>query len=181
MKKLILLDRDGVINVNRDDSVKSIHEFHPISGSLEAISLFKKSNLQVAVVTNQAIVGRGIITEDQLNNIHDYMNLLLSAQNIKIKEIFSCTSADDSDPRRKPNPGLLIEALSYFNVLPHEAILIGDSLRDIVAASLAGCHRYLVLTGHGQKTLNEGIPDSLQPLKIAKDLLTAAKNILNIE
>ena len=176
--KLVLLDRDGVINEDIESSVKSISEFRLIPGTLEAISLFNQANLRIAIVTNQAVVGRGIITANVLNDIHFYMQSLFKEKDAHIDSIFTCTSADPSDPRRKPNPGLLIEALDHFKISPCDAALIGDSLRDIEAASLAGCHRYLVLTGNGRKTINEGIPASLQPLKVCKDLLTSAKDIV---
>lgn len=178
MKKYILLDRDGVLNVNLKDSVKSVEEFKFLPHSLEALSLLQKENFQIAIVTNQAVVGRGIITHNVLDQIHAHMKMLFSEKNICIEAIFSCTSADPSDPRRKPNPGLIFEALTYFKASPHEALLIGDSLRDLEAAARAGCERYLVLTGNGKKTLKEGIPPSVHPLNICKNLLTAVKKIL---
>lgn len=176
--KLVLLDRDGIINVDRPDSVKSVEEFIFLPRVAEAIKQLNDANIPVAIVTNQAVVGRGVMSEDKLDEIHDHMLNKLESLGAKIDKIYHCTSADPNHPDRKPNPGLVDKALNDFQVKPQETVLIGDALRDLEAATSAHCTRCLVLTGKGEKTLEEGLPDHVQPVTICRDLLEAVNNLL---
>lgn len=171
--KLVLLDRDGVINQDLPDSVKSCSEFTLLSGVSEAIRCLNQAGFFVAIVTNQAVVGRGDLTEAGLGDIHLYMRDLLKREGAHIDHIFACTSADPADFRRKPNPGLVLEALEKFNTLASETVLIGDALRDLEAATAAQCACILVRTGKGQETLLQGLPIHITPLTIADSLLEA--------
>lgn len=176
--KLVLLDRDGVINVDRPDSVKSMKEFELLPRVGDAIQRLNQRNISVAVVTNQAVVGRGVIDEHKLNDIHQWMADLLGSQGAHIDQIYVCTSADASHPDRKPNPGLLTKALTDFDVAPQDSIMIGDALRDLQAAHAVQCPFFLVKTGKGKKTLEEGLPDELQPVTICNDLWDVVESIL---
>jgi D-glycero-D-manno-heptose 1,7-bisphosphate phosphatase len=156
--KLILLDRDGVINVDRPDSVKSPEELEFIPGSLESIAKLNKMNFKVAIVTNQAVVGRGTITLGDLSAIHGRLHRELASHNARIDEIFYCIDAMPS-PRRKPAPGMLLEAMEKFQINPQETLFIGDDLRDMEAAQAAGCYKVLVRTGKGAQNEKLGFPD----------------------
>jgi D-glycero-D-manno-heptose 1,7-bisphosphate phosphatase len=177
--KLVLLDRDGVINVDRPNSVKSKEEFILIPNVIPAIRRLNDVKIPVGIVTNQAVVGRGEISEDILNEIHGYMNDLLRREGAFVDKIYVCTSSDPLHPHRKPNPGLLLEALQDFQVPPEQAVLIGDDLRDLQAARAINCPRILVRTGKGEKVLAEGLPEDVSPVYIVKDLGEAVTFILD--
>ncbi len=176
--KLVLLDRDGVINVGRPDSIKSRHEFCLIPRAAAAIKLLNEASIPTAIVTNQAVVGRGELTEEGLADIHEYLRELLKEEGAFVDKIFVCTSANPDNPRRKPHPGLLLEALEIFHVKHFEAVLIGDSLRNLEAARAINCHRILVRTGKGKETLEKGLPNSVLPVTIFNDLFEAASHLL---
>lgn len=176
--KLVLLDRDGVVNVDRPDSVKSRSEFTLLPGVIPAIRLLNEASIPIAIVTNQAIVGRGELTQEELEDIHGYFQDILKKQGAFVDKIYVCTSPDSQHSHRKPNPGLLLDALQDFLVNPSEAILIGDALRDLEAASAIKCPRILVRTGKGMKTLQEGLPDTVLPVMIFNDLYEAVSHIL---
>ncbi|MBI2707670.1 MAG: HAD-IIIA family hydrolase [Proteobacteria bacterium] len=176
--KLVLLDRDGVINVDRPDSVKSRDEFCLIPRAAAAIKLLNEASILTAIVTNQAVVGRGELEEDGLEDIHAYLRDLLKAEGAFVDKIFACTSADPDNPRRKPHPGLLLEALEVFHVKHFDAVLIGDTLRDLEAARTINCPRILVRTGKGRETLEKGLPNSVLPVTIFNDLFDAVSHLL---
>lgn len=177
--KLVLLDRDGVINEDSPHSVKSREEFVLLPGVLPAIKLLNEASIPVVIVTNQAVVDRGDLTLEGLEDIHQYLKETLEKQGAFIDKIYVCTSSDSQDPRRKPNPGLLLEAFEDFQVPPQEAVLIGDALRDLEAASAVKCPRILVRCGKGNKTLQDGLPDAVYPVTIFNDLHDAVSHLLN--
>lgn len=176
--KLVLLDRDGVINVDRPDSVKSRSEFCLIPGAAAAIKLLNEASIPIAIVTNQAVVGRGDLTEEGLDDIHTYLDDLLKEEGAFVDKIFACTSADSANFRRKPHPGLLLEALAMFHVNPLEAVLVGDSLRDLEAARAIDCPRILVRTGKGNETVEKGLPSHVLPVTIFNNLFEAVSHLL---
>jgi len=176
--KLVLLDRDGVINVDRPDSVKSIDEFSLLPGVIPAIRLLNQASIPIAVITNQAVVGRGELSIEGLHEIHGYMEKLLKEGGAFIDKIFSCTSTDSKDPRRKPNPGLLIDAIEMFHVKHSESVMIGDAMRDLEAAASINCPRILVQTGKGKQTLENGLPEKVLPVSVFSDLYEATAHIL---
>lgn len=179
--KLVLLDRDGVINVDRPDSVKSRDEFVLFPQAISALKLLNEASIPIAVVTNQAVVGRGKLTREGLEDIHIYFQELLRREGGFIDKIYTCTSADDLHPDRKPNPGLLSHALHDFNVQSHDTVFIGDALRDLEAAKAVGCCRILVRTGKGQQTLQKGLPEKVLPVSIFDTLYEAASHIVKGE
>jgi D-glycero-D-manno-heptose 1,7-bisphosphate phosphatase len=150
MIKLIILDRDGVINEDSPDFVKSPEEWRAIPGSLEAIALLNKANILVAIASNQSGLARGLFSEITLDAIHRKMVHELMAHQGYIDKIFYCPHGpNDNCNCRKPKPGLLLQAMHYFGVTPEETCFVGDSQRDIDAAITAQCQPILVRTGNG--------------------------------
>ncbi len=179
--KLALLDRDGVLNEDRSDFVKTPDELVMIPGACKAVTMLNQAGIKVAMVTNQSCVGRGIITAAQLWEIHEKMQAELAKFQACLDKIFVCPDhPDNATERRKPGPGMLREAMGVFQVTPEETVMIGDSLRDIQAAAAAGCERILVGTGRGKETFAQGIPQDLQPITRETNLLTAINNLLGV-
>ena len=151
--KLIILDRDGVINVDSDQFIKSPDEWKPIPGALEAIARLNQWGWRVVVASNQSGVGRGLFGMDTLNAINDKMVRSLAQVGGRLDAIFFCPHAADSTcDCRKPKPGLLLQIAERFNVDLAGVPVVGDSLRDLQAAVAAGAKPYLVLTGKGEIT-----------------------------
>lgn len=158
--KLLILDRDGVINHDSASYIKSPDEWRPLPDSLAAIARFSNAGWRVVVVTNQSGVGRGLFDLNTLNAIHAKMHAAVQAAGGRIDAVFFCPHAElDGCDCRKPKPGMILECLSRTDTAPGDAILVGDSLRDLQAGHAAGVRTILVLTGNGQKTLqNEDLP-----------------------
>ena len=156
-KKLVILDRDGVINADSDEYIKSPAEWHPIPGSLEAIARLNQNGYQVAIATNQMAIARGLIDMRMLNAIHQKLHLSALAVGAHINAIFFCPHAiDEFCDCRKPRPGMLTEIGKRFGVSLKGVPMVGDALRDMQAAFEVGCSPYLVRTGKGEKTLQTG-------------------------
>jgi D-glycero-D-manno-heptose 1,7-bisphosphate phosphatase len=154
-KKLVILDRDGVINFDSEDYIKSPDEWRPIPGSLEAIARLNQHGYQVAIATNQQAVARGLIDVRMLNAIHQKLHLSALAVGAHINAIFFCPHAvDEFCDCRKPRPGMLTEIGKRFGL--KGVPMVGDALRDMQAAFEVGCTPYLVRTGKGEKTLQTG-------------------------
>ncbi len=151
--KLIILDRDGVINRDSDLYIKSPEEWIPLPGSLDAIARLNQWGWRVVVCTNQSGIGRGLFGMDMLNAIHDKMIKAAAHAGGSIDAIFFCphTNADNC-ACRKPKPGMLQEIAQRYNVDLSGVPVVGDSLRDLQAAVAVGAQPMLVLTGKGRKT-----------------------------
>lgn len=155
--KLIILDRDGVINFDSAQYIKSPAEWKPIPGSLEAIARLNQAGYRVVVATNQSGVGRGLFEMDTLNAIHEKMHQTLIAVGGRIDAIFFCPHAADAGcDCRKPKPGMFKRISECLNVNLAGVPAIGDSLRDLQAAAATGCLPLLVRTGKGEKTVADG-------------------------
>jgi D-glycero-D-manno-heptose 1,7-bisphosphate phosphatase len=155
--KLVILDRDGTINVDSDQYIKSPAEWKPIKGSLEAIARLTQAGWHVVVATNQSGIGRGLFDMATLNAIHDSMHRAVHQAGGRIDAVFFCPHADASNCEcRKPKPGLLLEIAKRMNVGLEGVPMVGDSLRDLQAAAGAGAKPVLVLTGKGKKTRDAG-------------------------
>lgn len=151
--KLIVLDRDGVINFDSDQFIKSPDEWKPIPGSLEAIARLNESGWRVVVASNQSGVGRGLFDMDTLNAINEKMTKALAQVGGRLDAIFFCPHAADSTcDCRKPKPGMFQQIAERFNVDMRGVPVVGDSLRDLQAGLAVGCTPLLVLTGKGVKT-----------------------------
>lgn len=179
-KKLVILDRDGVINFDSDDYVKSPAEWQPIPGSLEAIARLNQHGYQVAVATNQAAISRGLFDMKTLNAIHQKLHLSAQAVGAHIDAIFFCPhAADEFCDCRKPRPGLLKAIGERFEVSLKGVPMVGDALRDMQAAFELGCAPYLVLTGKGEKTLDKGgLPPGTQ---IFDNLAAVVDRLLHLD
>ncbi len=171
--KLVILDRDGVINFDSDRYIKSPEEWKPIPGSLEAIARFTQAGFRVVVATNQSGLGRGLFDMATLNAMHDKMHKAVNQLGGRIDAVFFCPHAQDAGCAcRKPQPGMLVEIAERFNVALEGMPAIGDSLRDLQAADAAGARPILVLTGKGEQTLKAGgLPEGTE---IHRDLAAAA-------
>lgn len=171
--KLVVLDRDGVINADSDQYIKSPEEWKPIAGSLEAIARFTQAGFHVVVATNQSGIGRGLFDMATLNAMHDKMHKAVNKLGGRIDAVFFCPHANDAGCAcRKPRPGMLLEIAERFDVALEGVPVIGDSLRDLQAASSAGARPVLVLTGKGALTLKAGgLPEGTE---IHQDLAAAA-------
>ena len=155
--KLVILDRDGVINFDSDQFIKSPEEWKPIPGSLEAIARLCQADYRVVVATNQSGVGRGLFDMHTLNAIHDKMHKAVALAGGRIDAIFFCPHAADADCRcRKPKSGMLDDIAVRYNTNLQGVPSVGDSLRDLVSATQVGAQPILVLTGKGTKTQAEG-------------------------
>ena len=155
--RLIVLDRDGVINHDSEAFIKSPDEWRPVPGSLEAIARLNQAGFRVVVATNQSGVGRGLLDFATLTAIHDKMYRALAHAGGRIDAIFFCPhTADSRCECRKPKPGMLREIGVRFNVDMSGVPCVGDGLRDLQAADAVGAQPMLVLTGKGETTLREG-------------------------
>lgn len=154
--KLIILDRDGVINEDSDAYVKSPEEWIPIPGSLEAIARLVHAGYVVILATNQSGIDRGLFDIETLNLIHEKMHGRVHQAGGAIEAIFFCPDADDRSPCRKPNPGMLEEIGRRLKISLHGVPVVGDDLRDIQAARAVGATPILVRTGKGERTLTKG-------------------------
>ena len=152
--KIIVLDRDGVINLDSDQFIKSPDEWKPIPGSLEAIARLNEANWRVVVASNQSGVGRGLFDMDTLNAINEKMVKAIGHVGGRLDAIFFCPHAADSPcDCRKPKSGMFLQIAERFNVDLDGMPVVGDSLRDLQAGVAVGCKPYLVLTGKGKKTV----------------------------
>ncbi len=155
--RLIVLDRDGVINQDSDQFIKSPDEWRVVPGSLEAIARLNHAGYRVVVATNQSGIGRGLFDMAMLNTIHEKMHKALAHVGARLDAVFFCPhTADARCDCRKPKPGMLAEIGRRFNMELTGVPCVGDSLRDLQAAEAAGAQPILVLTGKGEKTLREG-------------------------
>ena len=167
--KLVILDRDGVINQDSKAFIKSPEEWIALPGSLDAIARLSRAGWRVVVASNQSGLARGLFSMDTLNAIHAKMRLELAQLGGVIDSIFICPHGpDDGCLCRKPNPGMYRDIARRYEIHLHDVPCVGDSLRDLQAASVAGCTPWLVLTGNGQKTWDAG---ALPPgTRVKKDL-----------
>ncbi len=174
--KLVILDRDGTINQDSDQYIKSPLEWKPVPGSLEAIARLTQGGWRCVVATNQSGIARGLFDMSMLNAIHAEMHRAVNQAGGRIEAIFFCPHAADSNCEcRKPKPGLLREIATRMGAELAGVPMIGDSLRDVEAAVAAGAKPYLVLTGKGKKTRDAG---GLPPgTEIAADLAAIAAKL----
>ena len=174
--KLVILDRDGTINHDSDEYIKSSAEWRPIAGSLEAIARLTHAGYRVVVATNQSGIARGLFDTSTLIAIHDKLQRAAAQAGGRIDGFFFCPhSADSACECRKPKPGMLLDIARRFNVSLEDVYMVGDSLRDVEAAANAGARPVLVLTGKGKKTKGEGrLPPGTE---IFPDLAAFAQNL----
>jgi D-glycero-D-manno-heptose 1,7-bisphosphate phosphatase len=172
--KLVVLDRDGVINQDSREFVKTVDEWHPLPGSIDAIAALSKAGFAVAVATNQSGLARGLVDEAALSAMHQKLRDLVAAAGGCVNQIVYCPHGpDDGCDCRKPRPGLLQQIGAHFEHDRAGVPVIGDSLRDLEAAQAIGARPILVRTGNGIGA-SENLPPSLCEVEVYCDLAMAA-------
>jgi D-glycero-D-manno-heptose 1,7-bisphosphate phosphatase len=175
----VFLDRDGVINENRPDHVKSWSEFRFLPGALEALVRLTRAGLKAFVVTNQAIVNRGMVSPDTVDAINEKMIREIEIAGGRIEAVAYCPHRpDESCNCRKPEPGLLLTLAGRYGVDLRDSVMIGDALNDIEAGHKAGCQTILVLTGRGAEQLAQAKKTGTNGFLIANDLVAAVDLLL---
>ena len=179
MSKLVILDRDGVINYDSDEYIKSPNEWQPIPGSLEAIARLNQAGFRIVVITNQSGLARSLFTLNDLHKIHQKMHKQLFEAGGMIEAIFFCPhKPEDNCNCRKPRPGLFHEMSKRLGIPLTDIPAIGVSLRDLQAANAVGAAPILVLTGKGQQTLND--MKALNDIPVYDDLASVVDSLLKI-
>ena len=172
--KLVILDRDGTINSDSDDFVKTPEEWLPLPGALEAIARLSHAGWHVVIASNQSGLGRGLFDVGTLNAMHTKMLKMLALQGGRMDAIFYCPhTAEDNCQCRKPKPGLFEQIGLRFGVPLKGVPTVGDSLRDVLAGAAAGCEPHLVLTGKSEKYRGLVPPQDLPPGTLVHQDLSA--------
>ena len=176
--RLVVLDRDGVINHDSDDFITTADEWRPLDGSAEAISRLTTAGFSVAVATNQSGIGRGLLSENDLTAIHNKMRRHIESGGGRIDKIVYCPHLPDAGcDCRKPLPGMLKQLQEHYGIDMSGVPFIGDSERDLAAALAIGARPMLVLTGNGRKTL-AALPRSGEPVEAYENLASAVDTLL---
>lgn len=177
-QKIIVLDRDGVINEDSDAFIKTVDEWIPVPGSIEAIARLKKAGWTVAIATNQSGIRRGYYTRATLGAMHQKMQSLLAAYDAKVDWInYSPYLSDDNSACRKPATGMLQAIENRFDLSLEGAPMVGDTLADMKVALAKGMQPYLVRTGKGERTLLTQDP-ILKEIPVYENLLAVVETIL---
>ena len=174
MTALVILDRDGVINRDSRDYVRTPDEWIPLPGSLEAIARLNDAGYTVAVATNQSGLARGYFTRRELRAMHRKFRRLLDKHGGRVARIEVCPHGpDDGCSCRKPAPGLILRLQRRFGARPADVTVVGDSLRDLEAARAAGSKPVLVRTGNGRRT-EAALPAEFTGIPVYDDLAAFA-------
>jgi D-glycero-D-manno-heptose 1,7-bisphosphate phosphatase len=180
--KLVILDRDGTINEDRDDFVKSADEWVPLPGALEAVARLNQAGWHTVVATNQSGIGRGLFDMSALNAMHAKMNQLLHKLGGRIDAVFFCPHTElEGCTCRKPLPGLFEQIGERYGVDLAEVPVVGDSLRDLQAGAAAGCPTHLVRSGKVAKLGEEAIArllESVPDAQVHHDLAAFAEALI---
>lgn len=177
--RLVIIDRDGVLNVDSPDHVRSPEDWHPIPGSLEAVARLNAAGWRVALASNQSGIARGLFTHDDLAAIQRCIDERLARLGGRIEPVLYAPEGPESDsPMRKPRPGMLEEIARRLDVSLAGVPFVGDSRRDIEAARVAGALPVLVRTGNGEAVLAAG--DDLEDVAVYADLAAFADAWLTV-
>ena len=178
-RRLVMLDRDGVLNRARPEPVRTPDELAMLPGAAAAVAALNRAGVKVALVSNQSVVGRGIVSAAMLERIQEELRQRLAREGARLDLALVCTDPPwAATERRKPGAGMLREAMRHFAVAPSQAAMVGDALGDLQAAAAAGCARILVRTGKGAATQAAGIPRELLPVAVRADLAEAVSALL---
>lgn len=179
--KLVILDRDGTINHDSDDYVKSSEEWVALPGAIEAMSKLHHAGWHLVIASNQSGLGRGLFDVATLNLMHDKLNKALAEVGARVDAIFYCPhTPDDHCHCRKPLPGLFEQIGERFGVQLSDVHAVGDTLRDAQAAASVGCQTHLVRTGNSASLLQDELPDNYPPqTRVHADLGAFADWLLN--
>jgi D-glycero-D-manno-heptose 1,7-bisphosphate phosphatase len=179
---LIILDRDGTINEDRDDYVKSADDWIPIPGSLEAIARLNHAGWHTVIASNQSGLGRGLFDMASLNAMHAKMNSLLAKVGGRIDAVFFCPhTPDEACDCRKPLPGLFRQIGERYGVDLSTVPVVGDSLRDLQAGAAVGCRPHLVRTGKGAATVAGNVLHQVPGTVVHDDLAAFAEHLIQEE
>ena len=177
--KMIILSRDGVINHGSASLIKSVDEWTPIDGSLQAMGRLYQAGYTLVVATNQSGIARGLYDVQTLHAIHTKMGRMLEQYGGQVESIFFCPHGPDENCAcRKPNDGLFRDIMARYQRNLDDVPAVGDALRDIQAARSAGAQPVLVKTGKGEETLHKADPKELQGVPVYNDLQELADAIL---
>jgi D-glycero-D-manno-heptose 1,7-bisphosphate phosphatase len=181
--KLIVIDRDGTLNQDPEDFIRSPDDWVPLPGALEAVARLNHGGWRVVVASNQSGLGRGLFDVATLNAVHARMHKMLAGVGARVEAVFFCPHAPEDDcDCRKPAPGLFLQIAQRMGVPPAQILAVGDSVRDAHAALAAGCQQHLVLTGqsamHRDGTLPPGLPEGVA---VHLDLSAFADAVLALE
>ena len=161
MAKMVILDRDGVINHLQEEDITTVDGWDPISGSIEAINRLKKAGYLVTIATNHSGVAKGYYTEEDLKLMHEKMQRMLATRGASVDGIFYCPHGPEANCIcRKPKPGLLFQIAQRFDIDLTETPMVGDDIGDIRAANMASARPVLVRTGKGEYTM-QNFPEAL--------------------
>ncbi|MBA3479228.1 MAG: D-glycero-beta-D-manno-heptose 1,7-bisphosphate 7-phosphatase [Lautropia sp.] len=176
--KLVILDREGVLNRVVEGYVLKPEQWEPLPGSLDAVARLHHGGFRVAVATNQAALSRGLFDMAMLNAIHQRMCRMVEAAGGKIDAVAICPHSPEQDCScRKPRPGMLLELMDRFGAVPARTTMVGDTPADVHAGLAAGCRTWLVRSGHGQAMLDGG---QLPPhVGVCDDLSGVADQLLS--
>ena len=176
-KRLVILDRDGVINRDSREFVKNADEWVPLPGSIGAIAELSRAGFTVAVASNQSGLARGLFDRNALRAMHRKLRRLVAAEGGRVDRIVVCPHGPDEHCHcRKPKPGLLQRLARHYETTLEGVPVVGDSLRDLQAAAAAGAKPVLVLTGNGETTAAR-LPDNLDSVPIFDDLAAFAATL----
>jgi D-glycero-D-manno-heptose 1,7-bisphosphate phosphatase len=178
--RIVFLDRDGVINEDSPDFIKSWAEFTFLPRSLDALACLTQAGYQALIITNQSGVHRGLLTHDQLTHIHARMVQRIQSHGGRIADIFFCPhTPQEQCTCRKPRPGLIRKAVQRYNLVVEKTVMVGDSAKDMHCAVNARCgHRVLVQTGNGRKAQKELQLQKVSVDCVARDLFAAVQWII---
>ena len=177
--KAVFLDRDGVINENRSDHVKSWAEFRFLPGALEAIARLSKAGVLVFVITNQAIINRGTVSRDIVSEINRRMAQEIERWGGRIEAVACCPHRPEERCLcRKPQPGLLLDLARRYGLKLSDTAVVGDALTDIEAGLAAGCQAVLVMSGRGREQLAIATAAGKNGFRVAADLRSAVELLL---
>jgi D-glycero-D-manno-heptose 1,7-bisphosphate phosphatase len=179
-QRLVVLDRDGTLNEEPEDFLRSADDWTPLPGALEAVARLNQQGWRVVIASNQTGLGRGLFDVATLNEVHARMHKLMAQAGARVDAVFFCPHApEDGCDCRKPLPGLLQQISQRYGVAPSQMLAVGDSVRDAQAAVAAGCPAHLVLTGQSFKHRDGSRPEGLPPdVLIHTDLLAFADAVL---
>ena len=178
--KIVILDRDGVINQDSDNFIKSVDEFIPLPGSIKAIAKLKHAGYKVYIATNQSGIQRGFYTTETLHAMHEKLATLLKEHDAEIDGIEFCPHGpDDHCDCRKPKAGMYLTIAKQAGLSDYsDIIIVGDSLRDLQAAQSINAKPHLVRTGKGERTIEKG--EGLEGISVYNDLSDFVNQLLNI-
>ena len=178
-KGLVILDRDGVINLDSENFIKSEDEWQPIPGSLEAIAALTRAGFTLAIASNQSGLARGLFDQAALDAMHAKMLGLINKAGGHISRIVACPHGpDDACDCRKPKPGMLEQLARHFDTSLEGVPVVGDSLRDLEAAEAVGARPILVRSGKGQRT-EAALPERFARVAVYDDLAAVARALID--